>query len=934
MRSSVYSFRILAVGLSLFLHALTAAAQPAPAGETDDSNRLLYAQTLAQAQLEWAAGDVARMTRLLEGCPPAVRQWEWHYLRRLADGAALTFHGHRSPVTALAWAPDGRRGASGGEGGTVHVWDADTGQIFFSLHGHRGGVGALAFTPDGKFLITANGKFHGGATGVKVVEPSEVRLWDAASGQFVKTWTGHDGLVERLVIAPDGKSLVAVAWTKIGEPPALHVWNIEANKTAGKVPASAGSFLDIAPDGQLVLLALGAKDDEPNRLRFLAPDTLKHTRSCPMPRGLWGVSLRPDARRVAAMLDNAERLAIWNTDTGEELLRVPAKGTSLSYSGDGKRLAVLNGSAVDVYEAETGKMFGSLRDREDWPTVPIWSPDGRRLLTAPQPYSLPPHEAFFGTVKVWDLGVPRGGEPLVPEYRTVAGHRGQVRALAFRHDGRQFASGDEEGTVLLCDAATGRVLHALTQKDGGVRVLRFTPDGKRLLVVSRTRARSWDTATGKEVRSHEVGNKDWQAISPDGYWLASSESLRALDRDQSLPLPEVRGNGVIGMDFSADGKFLVAGYGGIPGMLQDGSWGPHIFANQSSPGPVVVWDAATGKEVRRLQGLRDYVWPYRPVFSRDGKLVAASCGKWGVQLWDVATGAPHLRLLGRDRDETGGLAFSPDRRRLFVATARAVDVWDLTSGRQVLTLRVDGHGLALSPDGTCVAVGGRGEVRLYDSVAALAPAAALRRQAVARVRALYDQGLLHDEVLARLTKAGDADAVVLDVARGSAENAVALREAAWAVARKRGAREADYRAALARAERAVQLNVDDPRAKLAAGAAYYRLGDYKNAVKVLAGASTIAWEGVTGTLTIRPHEVHAFLGLAQFHLSGDGVAHASIPLNNFVVSLERQRESLEKYRRLRGDEDAAAVARRLHFDDQCELLPEVEEVLKRTKEKP
>jgi hypothetical protein len=424
----------------------------------------------------------------------------------------------------------------------------------------------------------------------------------------------------------------------------------------------------------------------------------------------------------------------------------------------------------------------------------------------------------------------------------------------------------------------------------------------------------------------------WQAISPDGKWLASGELIRAVDGDRLLKLAEVRANGVIGTDFSPDGKFLVTGHGGIPGTYEDGAWGRDLIADNTSPGPLIVWDAATGKEVRRMKGLRGYVWPHCPVFSRDGKLIAAACGKWGVQVWDAATGEPRLRLAGRDRDQSGTPLFSPDGSRLFVAGPRPIDVWDLTSGRQVLTLRDEGRALAVSPDGACLAVGGRGEVRLYESVAAATPAMALRRQAVARVRALCDRGLLRDEVLAQLAKEKEPDAALLDVARGSAENADALCESAWEVVRKRGGKEADYRAALARAERAVQLNPDDARAKLAAGAGYYRLGDDKKAIKVLAEASAVVWEGVTGAHEVRPREADAFLGLARFRLGGDEASAASNQLTLFVTFLKEQEAALEKYRKERGEKDADDVGRRLRLDDQRQLLPEVEEVLKKIKE--
>ena len=56
--------------------------------------------------------------------------------------------GRRQYVLALAWAPDGRRLASGDKAGVVIVWDPESGkQSGRALTGHKQWITALAWQP-------------------------------------------------------------------------------------------------------------------------------------------------------------------------------------------------------------------------------------------------------------------------------------------------------------------------------------------------------------------------------------------------------------------------------------------------------------------------------------------------------------------------------------------------------------------------------------------------------------------------------------------------------------------------------------------------------------------------------------------------------------------------------------------------------------------
>jgi WD40 repeat protein len=79
-------------------------------------------------------------------------------------------------VNAVAFSPDGKTLASGGEEGQVILWDRGGGQELMSLDDHGGGIYAVAFSPDGKVLAAGGSGTDG--------KSAEVTFWygDGAPG--------------------------------------------------------------------------------------------------------------------------------------------------------------------------------------------------------------------------------------------------------------------------------------------------------------------------------------------------------------------------------------------------------------------------------------------------------------------------------------------------------------------------------------------------------------------------------------------------------------------------------------------------------------------------------------------------------------------------------------------------------------------------------
>jgi WD40 repeat protein len=141
-----------------------------------------------------------------------------------------------------------------------------------------------------------------------------------------------------------------------------------------------------------------------------------------------------------------------------------------------------------------------------------------------------------------------------------------------------------------------------------------------------------------------------------------------------------------------------------------------------------VWDTEKGLALRTLNGLKERTWAG---FSPDGMRLAASDAR-AFQIWDLATGR-EICTTGLNGVYIRSLGFSPDGKQLAVAVGRGdpklgvlvammqpeVLILDAESGREV-SRPLKGHTgtvfcLSFSPDGKRLATGGLdGTVKIWD----------------------------------------------------------------------------------------------------------------------------------------------------------------------------------------------------------------------------
>jgi WD40 repeat protein len=476
---------------------------------------------------------------------------------------------------------------------------------------------------------------------------TSIRLFDAQSGELKQRLEGHKQPAYALAFAPDGRKLVSVGSQQV------ITWSLPAGQKLTEWTLGSTAALAFSADRKRLAWVDAESPDKAVHVCDAA-DGKEIQVLIGHAQAIVSLAYSPDGKYLASG-NQHEPIMLWNTKTGKVAKKLEHQhaGLQLRFSADSMMLAsaVTTGSAK-IWNVETGAELGESTGYRGWVNCLAFTPDGKTLALA---------GADSQVIHLWDVA---GGRP----HPASNGHRGQIQTIAYSPDGKLLASAsadwrDDDRAILIWNTATGNLVHRLMGHTDKVYSLQFSPDGSRLISGGEKEAmfRIWDVVGGTE-------RPRWERRRTDG------ESERQED------------SRVTAVAWSRDGKLIASGH---------------------DEGLVILWDAATGTELRRFAKGHDAI-VNSLAFAPNGKWFVSGSVDRTVRIWDCQQGN-QIMCLDDSSDTIRCVAVSPDGKIVAASVGDydgLIRLWDFESGRElgrIQPTKARVHQIAFSPDGKLLA---------------------------------------------------------------------------------------------------------------------------------------------------------------------------------------------------------------------------------------
>lgn len=618
------------------------------------------------------------------------RSVEW--VPRWASGGQLstalggTLTGHQGTVTAVACAQvDGKAVAvSGGNDGTVRVWDLATGTLSTRLSEHLQGVESIACT-------RVNGR------------PVAVALGTALGNPLVEDLVTGSTLYH---LAPEGTWVSAVTCQDLGGHPVaimgvedgtIRAVDVATRALRGTLPPwdfplKAVTHAEL--DGRLVVLGLGPTG------KVTVWEVATSTRIATISHENWSVTsvacTTVDGQLLVVTGCDDNHVRVWDLTAGT--LRATLTGNLAVYAVactivDGHAVAVSGGvdATVRVWDLTTGTLRAALTGHlEPVTAIACTTVDG-------QPVAVTGSED--GAVRTWNLSGLATAQP------KPTGHDGDIVDVTWCElaSGPVAVTAAEDETVRIWDLATGAVRGTLTGYVGPVSAVACARvDGRPVAVTAgfATTVWVWDLLTG--TMRHDLSSKESPARQTN--WVSAVACTEVHGRPVA-----VTGSSTVGVWDLTTGTLLgsIASHNGRVRMVACTTMHGHPAAVTTTGEEALrVWDLTTGAALATV-AIGDTGLTALTCTTVDGRSVAVTGAENGtVQGWDLTTGTVHTTLAGHDGAISAVTCTKLDGSLVVVTAGKdaTVRIWNLASAELLTTLNFPSpvNALSVGPTGEII----------------------------------------------------------------------------------------------------------------------------------------------------------------------------------------------------------------------------------------